>query len=90
MEHVSALNAIGIPGWWLNSVLLRRRAVPGIQARINDWLVPLLRLEERLGLGVGMSMVAVGRKRAELVGGRPDRDPSLGVRRAQSSETSSN
>jgi glycosyltransferase involved in cell wall biosynthesis len=62
VEHVSAFNALGIPGWWLNSVVLRRRAVPGIQARINDWLVPLLRLEEKLGLRVGMSMLAVGRK----------------------------
>jgi glycosyltransferase involved in cell wall biosynthesis len=62
VEHVSAINALGIPGWWLNSVVLRRRSVPGIQARINDLLVPWLRVEEKLGLPIGMSLLAVGRR----------------------------
>jgi glycosyltransferase involved in cell wall biosynthesis len=61
VEHVSAFNLLGVPGWWLNSVVLKRRSVPGIQARINDSLVPLLRLERALGVPVGMSWVAVGR-----------------------------
>jgi SAM-dependent methyltransferase len=62
VEHAEPLNALGIPGWWLNSVLLRRRSVPGIQARINDLLVPWLRLERRLGVPVGMSLLMVGRR----------------------------
>jgi glycosyltransferase involved in cell wall biosynthesis len=62
VEHTQALNALGIPGWWLNSVLLRRRTVPGFQARLNDLLVPLVRLEQRLGLPVGMSLFAVARR----------------------------
>jgi SAM-dependent methyltransferase len=66
VEHREPLNALGIPGWWLNSRVLRRRSVPGVQARINDWLVPLLRLERRLGLPFGMSLLAVGRKPAPL------------------------
>ncbi|HWP65787.1 MAG TPA: glycosyltransferase [Candidatus Limnocylindria bacterium] len=61
VEHVSAFNMLGVPGWWLNSVVLRRKAVPGIQARINDRLVPLLRLERLFGPPVGMSLLAVGR-----------------------------
>lgn len=64
VEETRALNALGIPGWWLNSVLLRRKAVPGFQARINDLLTPLVRLEQRLALPVGMSMLAVARRRA--------------------------
>jgi hypothetical protein len=52
---------IGVPGWWLNSVVLKRRAVPGIQAKINDRLVPLLRLEKLVGPPTGMSLLAVGR-----------------------------
>ena len=52
---------LGVPGWWLNSVVLKRKAVPGIQARINDRLVPLLRLERLFGPPVGMSLLAVGR-----------------------------
>jgi glycosyltransferase involved in cell wall biosynthesis len=61
VEHVSYFNMLGAPGWYLNSVLLKRRSVPGVQARINDWLVPWLRLERRFGPPVGMSLLAVGR-----------------------------
>ena len=62
VEAMAPMNALGFPGWWLNSVLLRRRSVPGIQARLNDLLVPWLRIEEKLGLPVGMTLLAVGRK----------------------------
>jgi len=52
---------LGIPGWWLNAVLLRRRSVPGFQAKVNDLLVPWLRLEREFGPPVGMSLLAVGK-----------------------------
>jgi glycosyltransferase involved in cell wall biosynthesis len=61
VEHVSYMNLLGVPGWFLNARLLRRRSVPGFQARINDWLVPWLRLERRFGPPLGMSLLAVGR-----------------------------
>jgi len=62
VEHLSYFNMLGVPGWWLNAVVLRRKAVPGFQARLNDWLVPWLRLERGLlGPPVGMSLLAVGR-----------------------------
>jgi glycosyltransferase involved in cell wall biosynthesis len=61
VEHLSYFNMLGVPGWYLNSRVLRRRAVPGFQARINDWLVPWLRLERRFGPPVGMSLLAVAR-----------------------------
>ncbi|HLK12232.1 MAG TPA: glycosyltransferase [Candidatus Binatia bacterium] len=61
VEHVRAFNLLGVPGWFLNARLLRRRTVPGIQARINDRLVPLLRLEQRLRPPIGMSLLAVAR-----------------------------
>jgi hypothetical protein len=65
------MNAIGIPGWWLNSVALRRRSVPGFQARLNDWLTPWLRFESRLGLPFGMSLLAIAsRGRAAPEAGR--------------------
>jgi glycosyltransferase involved in cell wall biosynthesis len=62
VEHHCAMNAIGIPGWWLNSVVLRRRTVPALQAKLNDLLVPWLRLEQRFGLRAGMSLLVVGRR----------------------------
>jgi glycosyltransferase involved in cell wall biosynthesis len=61
VEHVSYFNAFGMFGWWLNAVVLRRRSVPGFQARVNDRLTPLLRLERKLNPPVGMSLLAVGR-----------------------------
>jgi glycosyltransferase involved in cell wall biosynthesis len=61
VEHLSYFNMVGIPGWWLNAVLLRRRTVPAFQAKVNDWLVPWLRLERRFGPPVGMSLLAIGR-----------------------------
>jgi glycosyltransferase involved in cell wall biosynthesis/phospholipid N-methyltransferase len=65
VEHVSFFNMLGVPGWWLNARVLRRTAVPAFQARINDWLVPLLRLERLVGPPIGMSLFAVGRVEAD-------------------------
>jgi len=65
VEHLSYFNMLGVPGWWFNAVVLKRDAVPGIQARINDLLVPWLRLERRLlGPPVGLSLLAVGQRTA--------------------------
>ena len=61
VEQVCYFNTLGAVGWYLNAVVLRRRAVPGLQAKVNDWLVPLLRVERRLRPPFGMSMLAVGR-----------------------------
>jgi glycosyltransferase involved in cell wall biosynthesis len=63
VEHLSYFNMLGIPGWFLNARVLGRRSVPGIQARIADWLVPWLRIERRFGPPVGMSLLAVARAR---------------------------
>ncbi len=62
IEHLSALNVLGMAGWYLNSRLLGRTSVPGAQAKLSDWLTPLLRVEEKLRPSVGMSLLAVGRK----------------------------
>ena len=61
VEHLSYFNMLGVPGWYLNSRVLKRQSVPGVQARINDWLVPWLRVERRFGPPVGMSLLAVAR-----------------------------
>jgi glycosyltransferase involved in cell wall biosynthesis len=64
VEVLSPINAFGVPGWFLNSRILRRRVVPGFQTRINDLLTPLLRLEERFKPPIGLSLLAVGCKTA--------------------------
>jgi SAM-dependent methyltransferase len=62
VERTKFFNVLGIPGWYLNSCLLKRTTVPGLQARLNDFLVPLLRFERYFSLPWGMSLLAVGRK----------------------------
>lgn len=63
VEHVEPFNALGIPGWWFNGRVLGRRSVPGVQAKLNSLLVPLLRLERRIQVPWGISLLAVGRRR---------------------------
>jgi SAM-dependent methyltransferase len=55
-------NAPGLLGWWLNGVVLRRRMLPSSQLRLFDLLVPIFRLEERLRIPFGLSLIGVGRK----------------------------
>jgi len=64
VEKVSWMNLAGIAGWWLNSVALKRPAIPSLQLRMYDTVHPLLaRLERTFELPVGLSLLAVGRAR---------------------------
>ena len=62
VEHTVFFNRLGTLGWYLNSVLLRRTRVPGVQLYLQNLLVPLLRIEAALPLPFGLSLVAVGRR----------------------------
>lgn len=55
-------NVPGVLAWYFNFVILRRRTVPGLQARLADWIVPWLGLEQRWQPRWGMALIAVGRK----------------------------
>jgi glycosyltransferase involved in cell wall biosynthesis len=55
-------NVPGILGWYVNAVLLGRRTIPGLQARMANLLVPLLQLEQRFSPQFGMALIAVGVK----------------------------
>lgn len=57
-------NTPGVLGWYVNSVLLRRRTVAGPRVRFANLLVPWLRLEQRLRPRWGLALVAVARKKA--------------------------
>ena len=62
VETLAWMNLLGIPGWFVNGRLLRRRAVPPLQLRLYDRVAPLLaRMEERVRLPAGMSLFAVAR-----------------------------
>ena len=62
IERVRYLNMVAVPGWWLNSRVLRRRLLPGNQLRAFRWLMPLLRIERRIEPPFGLSLLVIGRK----------------------------
>lgn len=69
LEEEKRVNALSMPGWYLNGKILRRETVPGVQARVANRLVPLFRLEQKLHLPFGLSVIAIAKRTrpAELV-----------------------
>ena len=62
VERLQWMNLVGIPGWFVNARVLKRRAVPALQLRLYDQLAPLLaEAESRLQVPIGMSLFAVAR-----------------------------
>ncbi|MGH9201164.1 MAG: glycosyltransferase, partial [Vicinamibacterales bacterium] len=57
-------NVLGVFGWYLNSRILKRTTFPPVQLTLYDLLVPLFRLESRVKLPFGMSLIAIARKPA--------------------------
>jgi SAM-dependent methyltransferase len=62
VERLEWMNLVGIPGWFMNSRVMRRRSVPKFQLKVYDRIAPLLaRAESQVKLPVGMSLFAVAR-----------------------------
>ena len=62
IEASRFFNLIGVIGWYVNSRILRRTTFPPVQLALYDRLVPLFRLESRLHLPFGMSLIVVAQK----------------------------
>ena len=62
IESTTRANSLGLFGWWFNGRILRRRHVPSLQAKVNNLLAPLLRLERVLRIPFGLSLVVVARR----------------------------
>ena len=63
IEVLEWMNLVGIPGWFVNGKLLKRRAMPQLQLRFYDQLAPwLARAESMVKLPVGMSLFCVARR----------------------------
>lgn len=77
VESARYFNLAGVLGWFVNARLLRRRSVPGVQARLANALVPLLSLEQRLSPPLGMSLLVVGRKESDAGAAVPFVLPSI-------------
>jgi len=59
VERVFYFNIVGAAGWGLNARVLRRTLIDPVQVRCFDALVPLLRLEDRIRLPFGQSVISV-------------------------------
>jgi SAM-dependent methyltransferase len=63
VETLEWMNLVGIPGWFVNGKLLKRRSMPPLQLRLYDQLAPwLARAEAMVKLPVGMSLFCVARR----------------------------
>jgi 2-polyprenyl-3-methyl-5-hydroxy-6-metoxy-1,4-benzoquinol methylase len=62
IDAMRFLNRVAVPGWWLNSRVLKRRVMPKGQLRFFKWVMPLLRLEEKHPPGFGLSLLVLARK----------------------------
>jgi len=63
VERLEWMNLIGIPAWFLNGRLLKRRVLPPLQLRLYDRVAPLLAsLEAKVRLPVGLSLFCVAKK----------------------------
>ncbi|HEX5575433.1 MAG TPA: hypothetical protein VFX42_06125, partial [Gemmatimonadales bacterium] len=60
VERMFYFNLVGVFGWWVNSRRRKVSRIPLEQLRRFDSLVPLLRLEDRLPLPIGQSLIAIG------------------------------
>lgn len=62
VEEIRFLNRPGVFGWWLNSRLLKRKVLPKGQLSAFNWIMPMLRLEEKRPPSFGMSLLVIARK----------------------------
>jgi glycosyltransferase involved in cell wall biosynthesis len=62
IDEMRFLNRVAVPGWWLNSRVLKRKVMPKGQLRFFKWIMPLLRLEEDRSPGFGLSLLVLARK----------------------------
>jgi SAM-dependent methyltransferase len=60
VERAFYFNLVGRFGWWVNARLLKVPRIPVEQIRYFDTLVPILRLEDRMPLPIGQSVIAIG------------------------------
>jgi glycosyltransferase involved in cell wall biosynthesis len=62
IEDCRFINRIGILGWFVSGKILRRRVLPRSQLQAFQFLLPLLKREEKNPPGSGLSLLAFARK----------------------------
>ncbi|MDI9632161.1 MAG: glycosyltransferase [Acidobacteriota bacterium] len=62
IESLRGFNRVGVIGWLVNGLLLRRRRIPRLQLKLYDLGVPLWRRLDRVLPWPGLGLLAVARK----------------------------
>jgi 2-polyprenyl-3-methyl-5-hydroxy-6-metoxy-1,4-benzoquinol methylase len=62
VEVLRDFNRAGVPGWFLNGKLLRRRHFSRVQLKVFNVLVPLIRRLDRVFPWSGLGLIAVARR----------------------------
>jgi glycosyltransferase involved in cell wall biosynthesis len=62
VEVLRDFNHFGVPGWWLNGKVLKRRHFSRGQLKAFNMAVPVIRRLDPLVPGKGLGIIAVGRK----------------------------
>jgi SAM-dependent methyltransferase len=62
-DTVRYMNRLAVPGWWLNSRVLKRKVLPRGQLGLFRLIMPLLKFEERHPPSFGLSLLALARRR---------------------------
>jgi glycosyltransferase involved in cell wall biosynthesis len=61
LESCRDFNRAGVPGWWLNGAVLKRRHFGRVQLKLFDMLVPVLRRLDPFIPTPGLGLIAVAR-----------------------------
>jgi SAM-dependent methyltransferase len=56
------MNVLGLLGWWWNGRALRRRQISPSQVAVFERIVPLVRLEDRIRLPIGLGVYTQAQK----------------------------
>jgi len=62
VESIEDFNRLSVPGWWLNSRVLKTRHISRLQQKILNMMVPLMRGLDRWLPWGGQTLIAVARK----------------------------
>jgi glycosyltransferase involved in cell wall biosynthesis len=62
-ETLRYMNRIAVPGWWLNSRVLKRRVLPRGQLGLFRLIMPLLKFEAKHPPSFGLSVLGLAKKK---------------------------
>ena len=61
LVSIRQFNRVGVLGWYVNKIRGRSLLSPR-QLVLYEWILPIVKLIDKIGIGPGLSLIAVGRK----------------------------